>query len=71
MTFRWKNCPEYICMIDFIENDPFVGKNYWKDQRLVKCGFRINGYMATLDDDKKIIAYAVIGWLPETKTLHI
>ena len=69
MSIRWKNCPEYISMIDLFENDPW--NDYWSNHRLIKYKFQVNGYMATMDDDKKIIANAVVGWLGEINTLHI
>lgn len=67
MTFRWSNRPWYICVIDIFEDE-----DYWNEEhRLIKDKYQVNEYVATLNDDTKIIAHAIVGWLPKTKTLHI
>jgi len=67
MAFKWTNRPGYICVIDLFENE-----DYWNEEhRLIKNKYQVNEYVATLNDDTKIIAHAIVGWLLETKTLHI
>lgn len=67
MSFRWKNCPEVMCVLDIFDPD-----DYWSEEnQLIKYKYQVNWYSATLNDDTKFIANAVVGWSPKTNTLHI
>lgn len=71
MSFKWSRCLHYNEMKELFEK-VIPDEDCWdKENMLTKHPEWVRGYVATFGNETKVVAISVVGWLPETKTLHI